>query len=127
MIQSTLFVSGLSTFLQSLFGTRLPTVVVGSYTYMIPIMSAVQASRYSSYTDPYEVDVYFFFSCSIFVVGVANVHFHVYFNADLIHIWVILSEIHSDNYGNTRCLDYKCMFPNGYGILGIMEKCCQVP
>ncbi|KEH35829.1 nucleobase-ascorbate transporter-like protein [Medicago truncatula] len=54
VIQSTLFVSGLSTFLQSLFGTRLPSVVVGSYTYMIPIMSAVQASRYSSYTDPYE-------------------------------------------------------------------------
>ncbi|KAL5074665.1 hypothetical protein RYX36_013649 [Vicia faba] len=54
MIQNMLFVSGLSTFLQSLFGTRLPTVVGGSYTYMIPIMSVVQASRYSSYSDPYE-------------------------------------------------------------------------
>ncbi|WJX35296.1 N-acetyltransferase 10 [Trifolium repens] len=54
VIQTTLFVSGISTFLQSLFGTRLPTVVVGSYTYIIPIMSAVQASRYNSYTDPYE-------------------------------------------------------------------------
>jgi nucleobase transporter 1/2 len=60
VIQSTLFVSGISTFLQSLFGTRLPTVVVGSYTYLIPIMSAVQASRYNSYTDPYEVNVSFF-------------------------------------------------------------------
>jgi nucleobase transporter 1/2 len=38
----------------------LPTVVVGSYTYLIPIMSAVQASRYNSYTDPYEVNVSFF-------------------------------------------------------------------
>lgn len=92
MIQSTLFVSGLSTFLQSLFGTRLPSVVVGSYTYMIPIMSAVQASRYSSYTDPYEVHVYFFFSCSIFVVGVANVHFHVYFIADLVHMGDIIRD-----------------------------------
>ncbi|XP_050875404.1 putative nucleobase-ascorbate transporter 10 [Lathyrus oleraceus] len=54
MIQNMLFVSGLSTFLQSLFGTRLPTVVGGSYTYMIPVMSVVQARRYSSYSDPYE-------------------------------------------------------------------------
>ncbi|BAT81823.1 hypothetical protein VIGAN_03171200, partial [Vigna angularis var. angularis] len=28
------FVSGISTFLQSLFGTRLPIVVAGSYTYI---------------------------------------------------------------------------------------------
>ncbi|XP_057430400.1 putative nucleobase-ascorbate transporter 10 isoform X2 [Lotus japonicus] len=54
VIQSLLFVSGLSTFLQSLFGTRLPTVVVGSYSYIIPTMSIVQASRYSSLTDPYD-------------------------------------------------------------------------
>ncbi|KAK7270226.1 hypothetical protein RIF29_23221 [Crotalaria pallida] len=54
MIQSLLFVSGLSTLLQSWFGTRLPAVVVGSYTYIIPTISIVQASRYSAYTDPYE-------------------------------------------------------------------------
>ncbi|OIV97669.1 hypothetical protein TanjilG_12426 [Lupinus angustifolius] len=54
MIQSLLFVSGLSTLLQSWFGTRLPTVVVGSYSYIIPTISIVQASRYSAYTDPYE-------------------------------------------------------------------------
>ena len=57
MIQSLLFVSGLSTLLQSLFGTRLPTVVVGSYAYIIPAISIVQANRYSSYTDPYEVSL----------------------------------------------------------------------
>lgn len=56
MIQSLLFVSGLNTFLQSLFGTRLPIVVVGSYTYIIPILSIVQASRYNAYSDPYEVN-----------------------------------------------------------------------
>ncbi|CAJ2645160.1 unnamed protein product [Trifolium pratense] len=39
---------------QGLFGKRLPTVVVGSYTNIIPIMSVVQASIYNSYTDPYE-------------------------------------------------------------------------
>ncbi|XP_061372002.1 putative nucleobase-ascorbate transporter 10 [Gastrolobium bilobum] len=54
VIQSLLFVSGVNTFLQSLFGTRLPTVVVGSYTYIIPTISIIQASRYSYYIDPYE-------------------------------------------------------------------------
>ncbi|XP_054801461.1 putative nucleobase-ascorbate transporter 10 [Prosopis cineraria] len=54
VIQSLLFVSGLSTILQSLFGTRLPTVVVGSYTYLIPTVSIIQNGRYSSYSDPYE-------------------------------------------------------------------------
>ncbi|KAJ7979458.1 Nucleobase-ascorbate transporter-like protein [Quillaja saponaria] len=54
VIQSLLFVSGLSTLLQSLFGTRLPTVIVGSHAYIIPTVSIVLASRYNSYIDPYE-------------------------------------------------------------------------
>ncbi|XP_027332823.1 putative nucleobase-ascorbate transporter 10 [Abrus precatorius] len=54
VIQTLLFVSGLSTLLQSWFGTRLPIVVVGSYTYVIPIISIIQASRYASITDTYE-------------------------------------------------------------------------
>ncbi|XP_057722367.1 putative nucleobase-ascorbate transporter 10 [Arachis stenosperma] len=54
VIQTLLFVAGLSTILQSLFGTRLPTVIAGSYSYIIPVISIVQAKRYDLYTDPYE-------------------------------------------------------------------------
>ncbi|KAK6266623.1 hypothetical protein QUC31_017460 [Theobroma cacao] len=54
VIQTLLFVSGLSTLLQSFFGTRLPTVAVGSYAYLIPVTSIIQATRYKSYLDPYE-------------------------------------------------------------------------
>ncbi|XP_014503400.1 putative nucleobase-ascorbate transporter 10 [Vigna radiata var. radiata] len=54
VFQTLLFVSGISTFLQSLFGTRLPIVVVGSYTYIVPITSIIHARRYNSYTDSYE-------------------------------------------------------------------------
>ncbi|XP_065636346.1 putative nucleobase-ascorbate transporter 10 [Quercus suber] len=54
VIQTLLFVSGLSTLLQSLFGTRLPSVVVGSYSYIIPTTSIVLARRYNAYTDPHE-------------------------------------------------------------------------
>jgi len=55
-------VSGLSTFFQSLFGTRLPIVIVGSYSYIIPIISIIQASRYNAYTDPYEVNEAIFYA-----------------------------------------------------------------
>ncbi|KAF1871486.1 hypothetical protein Lal_00020280 [Lupinus albus] len=60
MIQSLLFVSGINTLLQSWFGTRLPTVIAGSYTYIIPTISIVQATRYSAYTVPYEIIMGFF-------------------------------------------------------------------
>ncbi|CAO2815825.1 unnamed protein product [Amaranthus hypochondriacus] len=37
VIQTLLFVAGINTLLQALFGTRLPTVVGGSFAYIIPI------------------------------------------------------------------------------------------
>ncbi|KAK7410093.1 hypothetical protein VNO78_00611 [Psophocarpus tetragonolobus] len=54
VIQNLLFVSGLGTLAQSYFGTRLPTVVLGSYSYLIPTMTIVHAKRYRSYIDPQE-------------------------------------------------------------------------
>ncbi|KAL5559188.1 hypothetical protein UlMin_035399 [Ulmus minor] len=54
VIQTTLFVSGLNTLLQSLFGTRLPTVVSASYTYIIPTTSIIIARRYNAISDPEE-------------------------------------------------------------------------
>eukprot|EP01018_Ginkgo_biloba_P015124 Gb_40643 [translate_table: standard] len=41
VIQTLLFVAGLNTLLQSLFGTRLPTVVGGSFAFVIPIISII--------------------------------------------------------------------------------------
>ncbi|OMO77169.1 Xanthine/uracil/vitamin C permease [Corchorus olitorius] len=54
VMQNLLFVSGFSTLFQSILGTRLPTVIVGSYAYLIPVTSIIQASRFNSYSDPYE-------------------------------------------------------------------------
>ncbi|KAJ6675946.1 XANTHINE-URACIL / VITAMIN C PERMEASE FAMILY MEMBER [Salix viminalis] len=51
VIQTLLFTSGLSTLFQTLFGTRLPSVAVGSYAYMIPTTSIVLASRHTSCLD----------------------------------------------------------------------------
>ncbi|KAJ8439504.1 hypothetical protein Cgig2_007021 [Carnegiea gigantea] len=54
MIQTLLFVAGLNTLLQSMFGTRLPAVIGGSYTYVPTTISIVLAGRYSSLVDPHE-------------------------------------------------------------------------
>ncbi|KAL6562608.1 Nucleobase-ascorbate transporter 7 [Orobanche gracilis] len=54
MIQTLQFVAGLNTIAQTLFGTRLPAVIGGSYTYLPATLSIVLAGRYSSITDPQE-------------------------------------------------------------------------
>ncbi|KAJ4877595.1 putative nucleobase-ascorbate transporter 10 [Raphanus sativus] len=49
-----LFVSGLTTLLQSFFGTRLPVIAAPSYAYIIPITSIISSTRFTYYTDPFE-------------------------------------------------------------------------
>ncbi|OIT29295.1 PREDICTED: putative nucleobase-ascorbate transporter 10 [Nicotiana attenuata] len=52
VVQTMLFISGVNTLLQSLFGTRLPLVIGGSYAYLIPVTSIIQANRSSVLQDP---------------------------------------------------------------------------
>ncbi|KAL9253543.1 Nucleobase-ascorbate transporter 6-like protein [Drosera capensis] len=52
VIQTLLFVAGLNTLLQSTFGTRLPAVMGGSLTYIVPTLSIIQAGRYKNIPDP---------------------------------------------------------------------------
>ncbi|XP_051123317.1 nucleobase-ascorbate transporter 6-like [Andrographis paniculata] len=47
VIQTLLFVAGLNTFLQSWFGTRLPVVIGGSYTFIAPTISIILSNRWS--------------------------------------------------------------------------------
>ncbi|RLM85122.1 nucleobase-ascorbate transporter 2-like [Panicum miliaceum] len=41
VVQTLLFVTGIKTLLQTLFGTRLPTIMGGSYAYVVPILSII--------------------------------------------------------------------------------------
>ncbi|XP_038878783.1 nucleobase-ascorbate transporter 6 [Benincasa hispida] len=52
VIQTLLFVAGLNTLLQSLFGTRLPAVIGGSYTFVPTTISIILAGRFSDTADP---------------------------------------------------------------------------
>ncbi|PWA40853.1 Xanthine/uracil/vitamin C permease [Artemisia annua] len=53
VIQTLLFVAGWNTLLQTLFGTRLPTVIGGSYTFVAPTISIILSNRFND-TDPIE-------------------------------------------------------------------------
>ncbi|KAL9453717.1 nucleobase-ascorbate transporter 1 isoform X2 [Citrus sinensis] len=54
VIQTLLFVSGINTLLQALFGTRLPAVVGGSFAYVIPIAYIINDSSLQRITDDHE-------------------------------------------------------------------------
>ncbi|CAN1124240.1 Nucleobase-ascorbate transporter 1 [Linum perenne] len=54
VIQTLLFVSGINTLLQALFGTRLPAVVGGSYAYIIPVAYIISDSSLQQITDHHE-------------------------------------------------------------------------
>lgn len=55
MIQTLLFVAGLNTLQQTLFGTRLPAVIGGSYTFVPTTISIILAGRFSDSDDPIDV------------------------------------------------------------------------
>lgn len=54
MIQTLLFVAGLNTLLQTTFGTRLPAVMGGSYTFVAATISIILSGRFND-QDPIEV------------------------------------------------------------------------
>ncbi|KAL1807247.1 hypothetical protein ACET3Z_030315 [Daucus carota] len=54
MIQTLLFVAGVNTYMQTLFGSRLPAVIGASYTFVPTTLSIVLAGRYSDLVDPAE-------------------------------------------------------------------------
>ncbi|KAL2930933.1 Nucleobase-ascorbate transporter 2 [Bienertia sinuspersici] len=53
VVQTLLFVQGINTLLQTLFGTRLPTVIGASYAYMVPIISIIHDSSLARIEDPH--------------------------------------------------------------------------
>lgn len=59
VINNLLFVSGINTLSQTLFGTRLPVVMRGSYSFIIPAVSIVTSNRFKQYTDPHQVGLPF--------------------------------------------------------------------
>ena len=59
VVQTLLFVEGINTLLQTLFGTRLPTVI-GFYAFLVPIISIIHDSKLTKIEDLHIVSVMFF-------------------------------------------------------------------
>ena len=57
VVQTLIFVTGLSTLLQTLFGTRLPAVMGGSYAFLIPAFTIINSSSLQSIQDDREVNI----------------------------------------------------------------------
>lgn len=55
VIQTLLFVAGFNTLLQTLFGTRLPAVVGGSFAYVVPIAYIISDSSLQRIEEPHVV------------------------------------------------------------------------
>ncbi|CAL4944669.1 unnamed protein product [Urochloa decumbens] len=51
VVQTMLLVTGINTTLQTLFGTRLPTIIGGSYAFIIPVMSIISDPSLMQITD----------------------------------------------------------------------------
>lgn len=60
VIQTSLFVAGLNTLLQTCFGTRLPAVMGDSYTFVAPTISIILSGRWND-PDPISVCTILFF------------------------------------------------------------------
>ncbi|KAL8496890.1 hypothetical protein ACS0TY_020539 [Phlomoides rotata] len=54
VIQTLLFVAGINTLFQTLFGTRLPAIVRGSITYIVPVMYIINDSKLQRINPPHE-------------------------------------------------------------------------
>ncbi|XP_072968348.1 nucleobase-ascorbate transporter 2-like [Typha angustifolia] len=54
VVQTLLFVTGINTLLQTLFGTRLPTVIGGSFAFVVPIISIIHDSSLAQIPDDHD-------------------------------------------------------------------------
>ncbi|KAJ3709331.1 hypothetical protein LUZ61_013036 [Rhynchospora tenuis] len=54
VVQTLLFVTGVNTLLQTLIGTRLPTVIGGSFAFVVPIVSIINDSSLANIADDHQ-------------------------------------------------------------------------
>ena len=55
VVQTLLLVTGINTLVQTLVGTRLPTVIGGSFAFVVPILSIIRDSSLANISDDHHV------------------------------------------------------------------------
>ncbi|KAJ0973680.1 hypothetical protein J5N97_015645 [Dioscorea zingiberensis] len=89
VIQTLLFVAGINTLLQSYLVTRLPAVIGGSFTFILPTLSIILSPRFAFIPDPHLV---FTLSLSILCLFFTK---KIILSADLILVLFIGTEVAS--------------------------------
>lgn len=74
MIQTLLFVAGINTLLQALFGTRLPAIVGGSFAYVIPILYIINDSSLQRIPEPHYVTSVPLLLSKRFFISIFGIH-----------------------------------------------------
>lgn len=115
VINTVLFVSGINTLLQSLFGSRLPVVIGASYAYVIPALYITFSYRFTYYLHPHVVKWQPTSSFSLKT-----------FESLVLKINVIDTEIWGDNESNSRSSHHCCYISHGHGFLWLVENLGQV-
>lgn len=140
MIQTLLFVSGINTLLQALFGTRLPTVIGGSFAYVIPILYIIHDSSLQQIPDPQEVSFYSLFIFKVFIqvrqlILVSGCCLSLLFmpnedcqllNVSSIDTFLIFTEIRTNHASYSRCANCSLEFTNYAWIQSVLGNIFEV-
>lgn len=113
VVQTLLFVMGINTLLQTLFGTRLPTVIGGSYAFMVPIISIIHDSKLTRIEDPHTV------SHSVQIKPYSTLFIYLF-------VYLLFVEISQHNEGSSRSPDSGFKHTNNPGIQSNLGNMFQV-
>lgn len=120
VIQTLLFVGGINTLIQTLFGTRLPTVLGGSWAFMVPIMSIIHDRSLTAILDPHVR----FLSTMRAIQGALIVGSSVQIILGYSHLWAIFSRFFSPlNMVPVVALVGFGLFDRGFPVVG---QCVEI-
>jgi hypothetical protein len=120
VVQTVLFVTGINTMLQTLFGSRLPTVIGGSYAFIIPIISIIRDPSLLQIADDHTVSVQCFLSFQFNYTVSHHLDTKTYMFPGPI------AEVHNNYEGHTRGTDNILLHSNNSWLQPVVGDMLQV-
>ena len=115
VVQTVLFVTGINTILQTLFGTRLPTVIGGSYAFVIPVISVISDPSLMRIADDHTVSMQLS----------ANQYITSHLNTTT-NIVSLIAEVQNDNESHTGGPDNILLHSNNNWLQPVVGCMLQV-
>lgn len=115
VVQTVLFVTGINTMLQTLFGTRLPTVIGGSYAFLVPVISIIRDPSLTQIADDHTVSM----QSLLILIVIAHL-------SDTTHMFSLIAEVQNDHEGHTGGSDNFVLHSDNTWLQPIMGDMLQV-